>query len=105
MDSKNQLEFEYPVDFQDEEVQESAPELPPFKASSILYSATVVYLFFGMIIPLIEITQRWGVDKSNNIDTFIELLEWNPFSQIGIILFLHGLVFFWLGLMTDRRGA
>lgn len=98
----DKLEFEYPNDFQDEE-ETQPPEFPPaFKASSILYVVSGLFLFSGVMLPLTEMVGR---PRDNMPDTFIELLEWNPYSQLGLIVIAHALFLFWLGLMTDRRGA
>jgi hypothetical protein len=95
-------EFKYPADFLDVDEPEPTPELPPFKASSTLYAASGVSMFSGVIVTLLEMMSR---APKNNPDTFIELLEWNPYSQLGLIGILLALFLFWLGLMTDRRGA
>jgi hypothetical protein len=91
-----------PSDFLDKDEQEAQPKLPPFKASALLYSSGVVSLFCAVMLPLIEMINR---TKINMPDTFIELLEWNPYSQLGLISLWQGLFFMWLGLMVDRRGA
>ena len=98
----DKLEFEYPVDFQDEvEVEvELLPEPPPFKASAILYVTSVSFLLGACMVTFMEMLSR-----PTEGDTFIGLLEWNPYSQIGAIGFVLGLFMFWLGLMVDRRGA
>ena len=97
----DKLQFEYPADFMDDMEVRTKSELPPFKASAILYVASSLTLFAGIIIPLLEMASRPGVRP----DTFIELLEWNPFSQLGMFGIIWGLFLFWLGVMTDRRGA
>jgi len=97
----DKLEFEYPGDFQDKE-EARIPELPPFKASAILYVISSLFLFSGVMLPIIEMVGR---PRDNMPDTFIELLEWNPYSQLGLIGIAHALFLFWLGLMTDRRDA
>lgn len=74
---------------------------PGTKASTILYVTGAIFLFLGVMIPLGEIMARPGVRP----DTIIEMFEWNPFSQIGLLGVLQGLFLFWLGVMTDRRGA
>ena len=103
MSSKiDKLEFEYPADFLDSKEVQAPPELPPFRASSILYVVSGLFLFSGVMLPLAEIMSR---PRDNMPDTFIELLEWNPYSQLGLIVIAHALFLFWLGLMTDRRGA
>jgi len=90
------------IDAVDDEEVRVIPELPPFKASSILYVIGGLFLFSGVMLPLVEIISR---PHDNMPDTFIELLEWNPYSQLGLIVIAHALFLFWLGLMTDRRGA
>ena len=95
-------DFQYPADFLDVEQPELIPELPPFKASSILYTSSATTFFGGVLVILLEMMSRNGVVTQ---DTFIELLEWNPYSQIGVIGIVQALFLFWLGLMTDRRGA
>lgn len=97
----DQLEFEYPKDFVKEEEVEPTPQLPPFKASSILYVTGAIVLFLGVMTPLLEMMARPGIRP----DTIIEMLEWNPFSQIGLVGITNGLFLFWLGLMSDKRGA
>lgn len=97
----DKLEFEYPADFKDEE-EVQPPKPPPFKASALLYSSGAVSLFCGVMLPIMEMMSRTRV---NMPDTFIELLEWNPYSQLGLIGILQGLFFIWLGLMVDRRGS
>lgn len=96
------LEFEYPADFQDEVEAEILPEPPPFKASAILYVTSVTFLLGAFMVTLMEILNR---PQEGQQDTFIELLEWNPYSQMGAIGVVLGLFMFWLGLMVDRRGA
>lgn len=98
----DKLDFEYPVDFQDEARVEILPELPPFKASAILYVTSVSFLLGAFMITLMEILSR---SQTSEQDTFIELLEWNPSSQVGVIGLVLGLFMFWLGLMVDRRDA
>lgn len=98
----DKLEFEYPADFQDEAEVELLPEPPPFKVSAILYVTSVSFLLGAFMITLLEILNR---PTEGGPDTFIELLEWNPYSQIGVIGVVLGLFMFWLGLMVDRRGA
>jgi uncharacterized membrane protein len=72
------------------------------KASSILYVASAISGFLGVMTPLLEmITRRPEVMP----DTFIELIELNPYSQIGLIGIVLAIGFFLLGLMTDRRGG
>lgn len=96
------LEFEYPADFQDEVKAEILPEPSPFKASAVLYVTSVSFLLGAFIVTLMEILNR---PQEGQQDTFIELLEWNPYSQMGAIGVVLGLFMFWLGLMVDRRGA
>lgn len=83
-------------------MDDSEPTLPPFKASALLYSSGAISLCCGVMLPLMEMMSRTRVDIP---DTFIELLEWNPYSQLGLIGIWQGLFFIWLGLMVDRRGA
>ena len=104
MTSMNELEFEfdYPADFQEETKDEILPELPPFKASAILYVTSGAFLFGGLMLPIMDALAR---SRDYMPATFIELLAWNPFSEIGVIGIALGLFMFWLGLMVDRRGA
>ena len=101
---KEPLEFEWPADFEDE-VKVEAKILPPpspFKASAILYAVSSICMFLGVIIPLPDIIDRYHTVPT---DTFIELLEWNPFSQLGACSIAWGLFIFWLGVLIDRRGV
>jgi len=77
----DKLEFEYPGDFIDEGKPEQEPELPSFKASAILYVVSGLFLFSGVMLPIIEMVGR---PRDNMPDTFIELLEWNPYS-LGVL--------------------
>ena len=95
-------EFEYPADFQDEAEAEILPEPPLFKASAMLYVTSVTFLLGAFMVTFMEILNR---PQEGRHDTFIELLEWNPYSQIGAIGVVLGFFMFWLGLMVDRRGA
>mgnify|MGYP003624240858 CR=1 FL=1 len=97
----NKLEFETPVDLLDEDEAQVLPELRPFKASSILYSLTGVVLTLSFLIVMVDLASRHGTSP----DTMIEMLEWNNFSQLGVIGACNSALFFWLGLMSDRRGA
>ena len=72
------------------------------KTSAILYVSSVVMFFFGFMLPLFDMIQRQG---SSAADTMIELWQWNPSSEWGVILILLGLYHFWLGLRADRQGA
>lgn len=82
---------------------ESSTESPPsFKASAILYASSLLSICGGMAVILLEVLNR---QTTNRPDTFIEMLEWNPVSQIGLIGILMGMFHFWLGLMIDRRKA
>lgn len=78
------------------------PRLSPnkIKASSILYVSSAIFIFFGILIPLMEMMIRPGVRP----DTLIEMFEWNSFSQLGLLGIIHGIFLFWLGVLTDRRG-
>lgn len=71
------------------------------RASVILYIVSTLHLFGGVFIPLLEIISR----VTPRPDTFIEMVEWNPFSQLGAIVFTYGLFLFLLGIMVDRRDA
>ena len=99
--SMDKLEFEQPVDFLEGDEVQAMPELRPFKASSILYSLTGVVLTLSFLIVMVDLASRQGTSP----DTMIEMLEWNNFSQLGVIGGLNSVLFFWLGLMSDRRGA
>jgi len=81
--------------------EERAKPAPQFKASAILYVVGSLTAFFGVLITLFEMGCRSGPRP----DTFIELLEWNPFSQLGAFGLAWGVFIFWLGIMVDRRGA
>ncbi len=72
-----------------------------FKASAILYSMSAVVLTLSFLIIMVDLASRQGASP----DTMIEMLEWNNFSQLGVIGGCNSLLFFWLGLMTDRRGS
>jgi len=96
----DKIQFEQSADFTDEEVRKST-ELPPFKASSILYVTSAVLIFFSIMITMWEMMIRTG----QRPDTLIEMMEWNPFSQMGLFGAIQGLFLFWLGIMVDRRGA
>lgn len=98
----DKLEFEYPADFQDEVRAEILPEPSLFKASAILYVTSVSFFLGAFMVTFMEVLNR---PQEGGPDTFIELLEWNPYSQIGVIGVVLGLFMFWLGLMVDRRGA
>jgi hypothetical protein len=74
----------------------------PFAASAILYTSSFVSICLGLTLPMLEILSRKIPVMP---DTFIELLEWNPFSQLGLIFVLLGLSHFILAVMIDRRGA
>ena len=95
-------EFQYPADFLDVEQPEPAPDLPEFKASSVLYVSSASFTFGGVLMILLETMTRKGNDVQ---DTFVELLEWNPYTQMGAFGIAIAMFLFWLGLMTDRRGA
>lgn len=71
------------------------------KASSILYVASGLNAAAGIMIPLMEMIARAGVRP----DTFVEMLEMNPFSQLGLIMMAYSALMFILGIMVDRRGA
>jgi hypothetical protein len=62
-------------------------------------------MFGGALILTLDVMVRTSQDSLDALDTFIELLEWNPFSQLSLIGFMNGLFLFCLGLMVDRRGA
>ena len=74
---------------------------PSFKASAILYSMSAVVLTLSFLIVMVDLASRQGTAP----DTMIEMLEWNNFSQLGVIGACNSALFFWLGLMSDRRGA
>ncbi len=98
----SKIEFEWPTDFLDEEDEAKAlPELRPFKASSILYSASAVVFTLAFLVVMMDLAVRGQAQH----DTMIEMLEWNAFSQLGVIGGCNSLLFFWLGLMADRRGS
>lgn len=89
-------------DISDEpETPEELAEPSQLKASTILYVAAAAFLFLGVMLPIGEMMVRPGVRP----DTLVEMLEWNPFSQLGVVGIIQGLFLFLLGLMTDRRGA
>lgn len=73
----------------------------PVKVSTILYVLSGGFLFLGVMLPLIEMMARPGVRP----DTLIEMFEWNPFSQLGLLGIAQGLFIFLLGMMVDRRGV
>ena len=97
----DKLQFETPVDLLNEDEAQVTPELRPFKASSILYSLTGVVLTLSFLIVMVDLASRQGTAP----DTMIEMLEWNNFSQLGVIGACTSDLFFWLGLMSDRRGT
>jgi len=70
------------------------------KASAILYMTSAIFLFCGIMLPLLEVVGR---TQGHTPDTFVELLEWNPCSQLGLICTAQALFLFWLGLLVDRR--
>lgn len=70
------------------------------KASPILYTSSSVILFIGMMLPLLDITQRANIEGK----TFTQLFEWNIFSEWGIILIILSLLHFWLAVKIDGRG-
>ena len=72
------------------------------KASAILYCVSVISGFLGLEIILLDVLMR----KPNTMpDSFLEQLELNPYSQIGIEGIVIAMGLFWLGLVTDRRGG
>ncbi len=94
----NKLDFESSTD-KDTTIEVVKPLL--FKASGILYIAGALWLYMGVTIPLLEMIEREGPRP----DTLVEMLEWNPFSEIGLVGIVVGMFLFWLGMMVDRRGA
>ena len=72
------------------------------KASAILYMTSAIFLFCGIMLPLLEVIGR---TQGYISDTFVELLEWNPYSQLGMICMAQALFLFWLGLLVDRRSV
>jgi len=74
---------------------------PSFKASAILYSASAVVVTLAFLVVMMDLAVRGQAQH----DTMIEMLEWNAFSQLGVIGGCNSLLFFWLGLMADRRGS
>jgi len=97
----DKLEFEYPADFIDDMEVQAKPELPPFKASAVLYSVSAIALTLSFLVVMIDLASRGQAQH----ETLVDMVEWNAFSQLGTIGALNGLLFFWLGIMTDRRGA
>jgi len=98
----DKLDFEYPVDFQDEvDDAKVLPEPPQFSASAILYSVSAVYFFAGVLVPLLEMMVRGGPKA----DTLVQMMEMNIFMQVGLFGIAQGLFFFLLGMSVDRRGA
>lgn len=75
---------------------------PPFKASAILYTSSLLFLCGSWAMILLDILNR---QVPSGPDTLIEMMEWNPISQIGLLGMLMGVFHFWLGLMVDRRNA
>jgi len=96
----DKIQFEQATSLTDEGVQ-ATPELPLFKASSILYVTSALFIFFSVMLTMWEMMIRTG----QRPDTLIEMMEWNPFSQMGLFGAIQGLFLFWLGIMVDRRGA
>ncbi|MEE8113319.1 MAG: hypothetical protein V3T23_03085 [Nitrososphaerales archaeon] len=97
----DKTEFDYPEDFLDRVEDPVVLDLPPFKASSILYASCGVLMLASFLLPLMDMATR----ASGGYDSVIELMEWNMFSQTGLFLGLQGKLMFWLGIMVDRRGA
>lgn len=96
----NKLDFESYTDFIDKDTTKVIKPLL-FKASGILYIAGAALLYIGLTIPLLEMIGR----ERPYPDTLVEMLEWNPFSEIGLVGIVVGMFLFWLGMMVDRRGA
>ena len=71
------------------------------RASTILYVSSVVMLCQGMMLLLLDVTMRSHTQE----DTLMEMIEWTPMTEWGVILIGLGFYNFLLGLMTDRRGA
>lgn len=78
-------------------------ENPSLKASAILYIVSGLYLFSSVLMMLLDIMTRY--QQGAKPDTFVEMCEWNAFSQLGAIGIAHALGLFWLGLISDKRGA
>lgn len=74
------------------------------KASGILYVASAVMLLFGCLLPMMDTATRMA-QRQPRVDTVIEMVEWNPYSQAGVVLGTLSVFLFSLGIMTDRRGA
>lgn len=72
------------------------------KASAILYVTSAIAILFGILTPLMDMANR---SVNQGAGSFVGLLEWNGFSQVGLVLILLSLFLFWLGLLVDRRGA
>ena len=97
----DELKFESSTDFIDKDAATEVVKPLLFKASGILYIAGAALLYIGMTIPLLEMMMR----ARPHPDTLVEMLEWNPFSEIGLVGIVVGMFLFWLGMMVDRRGA
>ena len=98
----DKIQLKPTIETVDNDMTEQDMKMPYFKASSILYITGALFLFIGTSLPLVEILSR---PRDNMPDTFIELLEWNPFSEMGLVGITVGIFLFWLGIMVDRRGA
>lgn len=74
------------------------------RASVILYVSSAVMLLFGMLLPLMDMATRMA-QRPQAVDTVIEMVEWNPYSQAGVVLGALSILHFALGIMADKRGA
>ncbi len=97
-----QMSIDVPVTDIVIENNSGAKSPPPFMASAILYVSSFMAICAGISIIMLDVLNRQPTSRS---DTFIELLEWNSFSQMGLICIGLSMLHFWLGLMVDRRGA
>ncbi len=74
------------------------------RASVVLYISSAVMLLFSMLLPLMEMACRMQQRKPGT-DTVIEMVEWNPYSQAGVVLAGLAVFHFCLGIAADKRGA
>ena len=72
------------------------------KASTVLYVTGIVFGFLGVLLIMMDLVVR---QQHVQVDTLIELWEWNPSTQFGLGGIAQGLYFFLMGILVDRRGA